>query len=193
MASTINTTKMDRAFYKSARFEAMVRIGSAAFSAGTTGGFAEVIAGEQSRWGALNPDYAERKKRQGMSAEKWIRTGRTVAALSQGELRRKEGTTKKARYKVSPGRLIATLRPVAFRGSGKGKAPGPDAQKRIWKNLNYGIRGGKRGPVRSKSGRIISGLPARSLVPWIVKLRAKIEEHVEAELQKILNDEGIGK
>jgi hypothetical protein len=192
--ANVNFKKVERAFYKSAEFQEAVRAGAAAFSVGTKGGFGGLISRQQSTWADLHPAYADQKRREGKDPRKWVRTGRTLQVLSQGALPRKEGSRKGLRYKITPGRLWATLRPEVFKG-GKTK-PGKDVQKKIWKNLNYGIdvagvAEGKGKTVRDKKGRRLSRRPGRNLTRWAKGLEPEIAQEILKELLLVLEDNGL--
>lgn len=188
--------KVRKGFYKSAEFRQVVRIGAAAYSAGTEGGFERIITGRQGEWAELHPAYQEQKRRDGKDPRKWIRTGRTLKALSQGKLPSKEGTSKGLRYKITPGRLLAVMRPTVFKGARRGRKPAANVQKKIWKNLNYGIDGdgGARSGgrlIKDKRGRVLNGRPGRYLGGWVVPLKRDIEASIERETAEILREAGF--
>ena len=189
--------KVRKAFYKSAEFKNIVRIGAAVYDPGLDGEFEGMINAKQGEWAPLHPVYAKQKQQQGHDSRKWVRTGRTLKALSQGELPRREGTSKGVRFKVNrQGRkLIAMIRPAAFRGSGK--KPPAAIQKKIWKNLNWGIDvGGKAASqgrlVKDKRGRLLNRRPGRDLMTgWAKGMESQISKSVEKETAKILSEGGL--
>lgn len=190
MASKVNFTKVDRAFFKSAEFRQIVRLGAAVFDPRMQGGFARLIQSQQSAWPELSAAYAEWKAKKGLSPDRWIATGRTQRALDAGELPRKEGTRKGVRFKITPGRLHATLRVATF--GRRGRKPGSEVQKRIFKNMNYGIDGQKKAKaIRSKSGRILNGFPARPLFAWFRSDVKPIEQALDKEAQAIFRESGF--
>lgn len=183
--------KLDKAFYRSSTFAEIVRLGAAAFRPRLSGGFGRLIDKDQGRWADLHPAYLEQKKRGGLDKRKWVRTGRTLKALSQGPLKPKEGTQKGVRFKFTPGRLIATIMTVTF--GRRGKRPTRDVQKKIFKNLNYGIDSGKKSakPIRSKSGRDLRGFPARRLFDWERGEMEELRKSLEVEIDAIFHDAGM--
>lgn len=188
MHVSTDTTKIERAFFRSAEFKAMVRVGGAAFRPRMSGGFAAILDARQGYWAALNERYRTNKAAKGLDARRWVRTGRTLAALSKGPIMR-EGTRSGVRYKVTPGRWIAHIR-VGLFGPRRGKRPGPEVQKKVFRNLNYGIdaAGKVTGGLRDKRGRKLSGRHARPLFTWSATERADIEKSVAIEAQAILDE-----
>ncbi len=195
MGKFVKTSKIDKAFYKSADFKRIVRVGAAAFEPRLTGGFERLINQQQGNWAPLNLQYQRWKERKGLDRRKWVRTGRTLAAMRSGKPE-KEGTRKGVRYKVTPGRFLAIVRVSTFRSSGKGRKPGGKVQKKIFKNLNYGIdvarKAQKKGrAVKSKTGRVLSGFPARPLFEWYAGETQEIRKSIEAEVREIFKELGF--
>lgn len=215
MASKVDLRKVSRAFYKSAEFKQIVRIGAAVFDPRLSGGFARVVAARQGEWPDLNAHYRAWKERKGLGNRKWVRTGKTLAALSQGPLPRKEGTRKGVHYYITPGRLWAIIRPMVFaskvpgqkrRAKAKKVKAAPltkeerakkaeaknELQKKIFRNLNYGIdKHRKAKAIRSKSRRILNGFPARSLFAWMKMDEAPVEKAIAKEAQAIFREAGF--
>lgn len=204
----IDPRPLERGFYKSARFKNLVRVASAAFTPRLTGGFDRAISALQGSWPALSEGWARDKAKQGWDARKWVRTGRTIAALAGGRPER-EGTKAGIRFKLTPGRLWAVIRPTTFgpakRSSrsrktkrGKSRKPANAVQKRIFNNLNYGIdAAGKAAAagktIKSKRGRRMSGFPARSLFVWKMANyddSGMAREAAETEFWKIFREGG---
>jgi len=122
MASRVSTFKIDKAFRQTAQFEEMQRVASAAFEPRLTGGFEKIINARQSSWSPLNTTYAEWKAKNGLDSRKWIRTGRTLKAMSQGRIE-KEGTKRGMRFKFQRNGK-ATLTPRTFDKKKRGKKSG---------------------------------------------------------------------
>ncbi len=189
-----NFRKVDRAFYKTREFANIVRVGAAAFRPKLMGGFRRMISELQGAWPDLSPGYAAQKARRGQDLRKWVRTGRTLKALSQGPIM-KEGTRKGVRFKITPGRLIARLSIRTF-GPARGKRPPATVQKKIFRNLNYGFgrrvaggfefagKGGRK-EVRSR------GIPRRLLFVWRRSDVSDVEKSVAEEAQLIARESGF--
>lgn len=180
--------KLDKGFYKSEKFANIVRIGAAAFEPRMTGGFAKRINAMQGSWPSLNDAYLAHKRKKGQDQRKWVRTGRTLAALSMGRFP-KETVRKGVRYKITPGRLMAILSLRTFKPD-NGKKPSTTVQKKIFKNAHYGIDTGKGvvGGVRGKRGQNLSGFPARPLFRWWADEIPEIEQSIAAETLRILEE-----
>lgn len=205
MGRYVKTEKVERAFYKSVDFQRIVRVGAAAFEPRLTGGFERLINQQQGAWKPNSKQYAEWKQRKGLDRRVWVRTGETLKAMNSGKPAG-EGTAHGVRYKVTPGRFLAVLRVLRFGtkvegveygkkgGRKRNKMPTRGVQKKIYKNLNYGIdvarKAQKEGKaVKSKSGKVLSGFPARRLFWWqsgeIQEIRESIEKEVKAIMQEV--------
>lgn len=189
MFARIDTKKIDKAFFRTQAFKNLVRIASAVFAPRLSGGFADLIHRGQSSWPALNPQYLAWKKSHGKSPLKWVRTGKTLKALSQGRIE-KEGTKKGVRFKITPGRLWAFLRVTTFKPN-KGRKPKSDVQKKIFRNLNYGVDAKGKANLTDASGRRLSGRPSRSLFHWRRDEIPIVEQSAAKETQAIIK-EGLG-
>lgn len=206
MGKFVKTERVEKAFYKSAEFQRIVRVGAAAYKPRLTGGFERVINQQQGTWQPNSPQYARWKANLGLDRRTWVRTGRTLAAMNSGKPVA-EGTKKGVRFKITPGRFLAIVRismfggkvPGAGYGKRGGKAPGKPngkVQKKIFKNMNYGIdkegKAAKEGrAVRSRTGRVLSGFPGRPLFEWQSGEMKEIRESVQEEVNAIFDELGL--
>lgn len=190
MASKINTSRITYAFRKTDGFKTYVRIGAAAFRPRLTDGTEKIVNQAQSSWAALHPAYAAAKQRQGQDPRKWVRTGRTLRAMTNNVPTR-EGTRKGLRFKIQSNRR-AIIRPAVF-GPLRGKRPNTEVQKKILAILTKGVRLGKGAKASAKNKRLAgkTGRPGRELLSWQKSEVPAVTTSVEKEMAAIMREAGL--
>lgn len=191
MASKIDTTRVERAFRRVSVPKNLKRLGAAVYDHKLSGGFEQALALGQSTWKSLDPNYKQQKAKKGYDARMWVRTGRTLKALTQGPLPRREGTSKGVRYKLIPGRWRANIRVTTFKPR-RGKKPDDATQKKIFRNLNKGIDSQRQSKTAIGSkGRDWRGFPARDLFTWLPSDEAPRAAAIVAEQTAIMQGVGL--
>jgi hypothetical protein len=127
--SAMTTDQLERRLKRLAERREVLRIAMAAFGVRTEGGQQKIVSQKQSEWEDLHPATAKAKARRGQDPRKWVRTGRTIEALSQGRLEPKTSAQKGVRVTLSKS-LNAVLVPETFRPD-KGRKPKKEDQRAI--------------------------------------------------------------
>lgn len=164
--SRMTTEQKERQIKRLADRREMLRIAMAAFGVRTEGGQARLVENKQSEWEELHPATSRAKARRGQDPRKWIRTGRTLAALTQGRLEPKTSPQKGVRVTLSKA-MNATLVPETFRPD-RGRKPKKDDQRAIF--FMHDRR--------------------RPFLRWLREEVKAIEAKVAAEVQSIMAERG---
>jgi hypothetical protein len=125
----LDTVALAKRLKKLADRRELLRLAMAAFAVRTQAGGFEKVINAASGWPELSPVYAAAKAKRGQDSRRWVRTGRTLRALTQGRLQPKESNQKGARVRLSRNG-IAVLTVSTF-GPQRGAKPAARVQEAI--------------------------------------------------------------
>lgn len=194
MASTITTTRSKRAFKKLEKDPVLADLAVAGFKYPVTKGLRLELEKRQGTWAPNAPEYAERKRQQGHGAQPWVRTGRTLKAITANVFKTL-GTKKGLKLGMNWRNLRAFASPRTFTDSKGAKLP-PEKQSLVFNTLRKGTARFKLGKTAIRLGAtvdsVIEGIigfgggnrtvPGRPLFEWVVTWIPEVKREMEAAI-----------
>ena len=214
MASRIDTTRVQKAFRRAAKDPALAAIAVAVYQKPLRDGLQARLLHRS--WPPNSPEWLAAKRRKGWGQQPWVRTGRTLQAITNNPPE-KLGTRKGIKVGVNWRNAVAFLLPRTFTDA-KGKRLPAKAQEMVFNTHRYGgavskIRSGWRamlgrggresfrdylfgtyGPKNRAQAAALSGhdgIPPRPLFAWAKEWSPDMTEDVEQAVQRILAKEGF--
>lgn len=203
MASTIDTTKAQRALERAAQDEATRRIGAAAFRKPFTDGLRNIV--QSANFPPNSPRWLAKKQAKGWGNKPWLRTGKTLDAISDNPPVDRLKTQGRVRFGLNRKAAMAFAQPRAFTDGRGRRFLRADDQEKV---LNVHQRGSEMQRMRegaakkgvsvaeyledaslgSATGKIV---PARPLMRWVSEWFKAIERDVEKAIATNLKKEGF--
>ena len=203
MASKLDTTKVQRAFERAAQDEAAKRIGAAALRKPFTDGLKNIVQGADFPPNSLR--WLARKQQKGWGDKPWIRTGKTLEALSNNPPTEALKTQGGVKFGFNRRKGQAFGIPRSLTGHNDRKRLKAKRQGKVLRTLQQGSRLHRLREGAAKAGQSIGKyvesipgasatgmlLPPRPLMRWERSWMKEIERDVEQAIRENLKKEGF--